>query len=68
MLIALLSFALAGPDLDSRIAEVVPRAAEEKWLTSTPWRMNLTQARIDAQETGKPILMWVMNGHPMGCT
>ena len=58
---------LAGPDLDARIAEVVPKPHEEKWL-SIPWRLNLSQARIDSQKEGKPLFMWIMNGHPMGCT
>ena len=54
-------------DLDARIAEIIAKPAEEKWL-SIPWRINLSQARIDAQKAKKPIFMWIMNGHPMGCT
>jgi hypothetical protein len=67
MMLALLMVTALGSDLDARIAEIVAKPSEEKWL-SIPWRTNLTQARIDAQKTDKPIFMWIMNGHPMGCT
>jgi hypothetical protein len=58
---------LAGPSLDERIQEVLPTAAEEKWL-QIPWRTNLMKARVDAQAQGKPLFMWIMNGSPLGCT
>ncbi len=67
MMLALLALASAGPDLDARIAEIVAKPSEEKWL-SIPWRTNLSQARIDSEKFGKPIFMWIMNGHPFGCT
>lgn len=67
MLSALLAIAVAGPSLDQKIAELMPTKDEEKWL-SIPWRTDLNQARADAQREGKPIFLWVMNGHPMGCT
>ena len=44
-----------------------PRAEESAWL-EIPWRTNLWQARIDAARTGKPIYLWEMDGHPLGCT
>ena len=67
MLAALAALTLLGPTLDQRIAEILPTKDDEKWL-SIPWRTDLTQARIDAQTENKPIFMWIMNGHPMGCT
>lgn len=66
-MLAFLLLTAYGPDLDARIAEIVAKPSEEKWL-SIPWRTNLTQARIDAQKADKPMFMWIMNGHPMGCT
>jgi hypothetical protein len=68
MLLAAITFMVIGADLDAQIAQVKPSPTEDKWLHSIPWRLNLTQARIDAQDAGKPIVMWIMNGHPMGCT
>ena len=67
MIAALAAIALIGPSLDQRISEILPTKLEEKWL-SVPWRTDLFQARLDAQKESKPIFMWIMNGHPMGCT
>ena len=67
MLAALAALTLLGPTLDQRIAEILPTKDDEKWL-SIPWQTDLTQARTDAQRENKPIFMWIMNGHPMGCT
>ena len=67
MLAAILALVSVSPSLDERIAEILPTKAEEKWL-SIPWRTDLNQARADAQKASKPVFMWIMNGHPMGCT
>jgi hypothetical protein len=68
MVAALVALALLQPDpLDVKIAQVVPTAAEEKWL-QIPWRLNVIAARRDAQQSGKPMFLWIMNGHPFGCT
>lgn len=53
--------------LNRQIASVLPRPDEERWLT-IPWRQNLMQARMEAQQYNRPIFMWVMNGNPLGCT
>lgn len=55
------------PDVDSLVASVLPTAIEEKWL-SIPWRTNLMVARKEASREGKPLFIWMMNGHPLGCT
>ena len=57
----------AAGDLDAQIASVLPKPEEERWL-SIPWRTNLFQARLDAQAAGKPLLIWVMDGHVLGAT
>ena len=46
---------------------IQPTAEETRWL-QIPWRTNLWQARIEAAATGKPIYLWEMDGHPLGCT
>jgi hypothetical protein len=46
---------------------IQPRAEEEKWL-QIPWQASLWQARKTAAAEGKPILLWEMDGHPLGCT
>ncbi len=67
MVTLILATILCGSDLDDKIASVLPTSEEEKWMT-IPWRTDLNQARRDSVATGKPIFMWIMNGHPMGCT
>ncbi len=48
-------------------ALIKPSDGEEAWAT-IPWLTDLTQARRLAAEQGKPILLWEMDGHPLGCT
>ena len=33
-----------------------------------PWRASYWDAVVEAQTKDKPILLWAMNGHPLGCT
>jgi hypothetical protein len=35
---------------------------------SIPWRASFWEAVVEAQAADKPILLWAMNGHPLGCT
>jgi hypothetical protein len=53
--------------LQERINSVLPEPAEERFL-AVPWRTNLMAARREAQESGKPIFLWIMVGNPQGCT
>jgi hypothetical protein len=46
---------------------VKPGADEEKW-SQIPWLSSLWEARKQAAAEGKPILLWEMDGHPLGCT
>ncbi len=48
-------------------ALIRPSKGEEPWA-DIPWRTDLWQARKLAAEQGKPILLWEMDGHPLGCT
>lgn len=43
------------------------RPPKELW-TEIPWRPNLAEAIVEAREKDKPILLWMMNGHPCGMT
>ncbi len=40
---------------------------ETHW-SEIPWRPNFTEAIGDARREDKPILLWIMNGHPCGMT
>ncbi len=44
-----------------------PTAEESQWL-AIPWQTSLWEARRKAAALGKPILLWEMDGHPLGCT
>lgn len=65
MVVALLAIGIQS--LDAKIASVLPSKEESKYM-SIPWRLDLNVARQQAQDSGKPLFIWVMNGHPMGCT
>jgi len=55
------------PDLDQKIATVLPTADESAFL-EIPWRLNVMTARAESARTGKPMFVWEMNGHPLGHT
>ena len=40
---------------------------EELWRT-IPWETSLLQAQALAAEQKKPLFIWAMDGHPLGCT
>jgi hypothetical protein len=48
-------------------ALIKPDQGEDRWAT-IPWLTDLWQARTIAAAQGKPILLWEMDGHPLGCT
>ena len=48
-------------------ALVKPTPAEQKW-EQIPWMTSLWEARQRAAAEGKPILLWEMDGHPLGST
>lgn len=33
-----------------------------------PWRIELLEAQREAAEQNKPLFLWAMDGHPLGCT
>jgi hypothetical protein len=39
----------------------------EAW-TTLPWLSSLLPAQHTALAEGKPLFIWAMDGHPMGCT
>ncbi len=52
--------------LSPLLALVKPAAGEDKWA-AIPWRTSLWEARREAARAGKPIVLWEMDGHPLGC-
>lgn len=44
-----------------------PTADDNRW-ERLEWRTELGAAAQEARELQRPILLWAMNGHPLGCT
>jgi hypothetical protein len=42
-------------------------SADEPWRT-IPWKISLLDAQRQAVQQQKPIFVWAMDGHPLGCT
>lgn len=47
--------------------QAIEPGPEDRWLT-IPWHTSLHEGLKKAGEEGKPMLLWLMNGHPLGCT
>lgn len=51
-----------------RVLELVRPEGIDQLVGEIPWGIDLWQARRQAAAEGKPILLWEMDGHPLGCT
>jgi hypothetical protein len=63
-------FLLSGEDPDdfkTLHALIQPQGRELAWK-QVPWLSDLWEARRLACESGRPIFLWEMDGHPLGCT
>ena len=58
---------IPAENFDRLHALVKPKASEQTW-ERIPWLTSLWEARRQAAAAGKPILLWEMDGHPLGCT
>jgi hypothetical protein len=58
--------ALSDADFAKVLTVVRPGPGEDAFAT-IPWRTSLWDAREVAAKEGKPILLWEMDGHPLGC-
>lgn len=52
---------------EALVAHVVPEDKELRWR-SIPWRPTLRDGLRDGAAAEKPVLLWAMNGHPLGST
>ena len=46
---------------------IEPSPSEMPW-TTIDWQPDLKSGITKAASEDKPILLWTMNGHPLGCT
>lgn len=61
-----LAFTIDEAPFQKMLKEIRPKADEDTFDT-IPWQISLWNARILAAKEGKPILLWEMDGHPLGC-
>ncbi len=57
---------LTAAEFDKLLVAVRPVAGEDDF-DKIPWLTSLWDARTVAAKEGKPILLWEMDGHPLGC-
>jgi hypothetical protein len=50
-----------------RLHKELQVSKEEPWQT-IPWKISLLDAQRTAAAECKPIFVWAMDGHPLGCT
>ncbi len=53
--------------LEQKIASVLPKKEEQRFL-EIPWQSNVLAARSLAQQTNKPMFIWIMDGNVLGAT
>ena len=46
---------------------VAPDAGQLAW-EQVSWRASFAAGVLEADSSDKPVLLWAMNGHPLGCT
>lgn len=55
-------------DRFAEFRDYIRPSGQELQFIEVGWRPTLWQARREAQKKNKPLLIWVMNGHPLGHT
>jgi hypothetical protein len=50
-----------------RLHKLLQPNQDELWRT-IPWEIGLLDAQRIAAQEKKPIFIWAMDGHPLGCT
>ena len=68
MILALLLGMTGDLSLDEfRRLHVQLQPGDQPWRT-IPWKISLLEARALAAKEQKPLFIWAMDGHPLGCT
>ena len=55
-------------DTMTRLRQWIEADAEELSWERIPWLEAFGPGIVAAHKEQKPLLLWVMNGHPLGCT
>lgn len=74
-MVALVALSLLAPQAVAPNAEnyehwlkFIQPDAKEQAYKEIDWRNQFWPAVLEAKELGRPVLLWTMNGHPLGCT
>ena len=52
----------------AKCRDLVLRNPSEQSYRKIPWRASVLHGIVDAQKNDKPVMIVLMNGHPLGCT
>ena len=55
------------PEHLAALHEVIRPCEGEDAFDKIAWLTTIHEARVKAAKEGKPILLWEMDGHPLGC-
>lgn len=58
---------LTADNYDAWRDHILPAGSEIRFL-EIPWQRTFAEGVLKANRAGKPVLLWAMNGHPLGCT
>jgi len=58
---------VAGRPVDEWCVLLEPDPAARAWL-EIPWHTSFHAGLAAADRADRPLLLWLMNGHPLGCT
>ena len=67
LLLAAIAAAAPAQDFDAIAKRVLPAPSEKVW-EALDWQPTLWDGVIAAHQEKKPVLLWTMNGHPLGHT
>ena len=57
-----------GAENFEQLAELIRPSNDERKFEEIGWRNQFWPAVLEARKLGRPVLLWTMNGHPLGCT
>ena len=58
---------IGGRPLQDWVKRLAPSPSETVW-EQIPWLSSYHKGLKVAGEQSRPMLLWLMNGHPLGCT
>ena len=57
-----------APEQFTKLHQLIKPGKDENQWEQIPWLTSLWEARAKAAAQGKPLVLWEMDGHPLGCT